>query len=112
MSRSIVLVAGLGGDHRGTWQARDKTLWPIDLLPVNLEDEIRVLSFQYNTTIRGTTDKAKIADHALELLSMLYDNRGGESDTSAALQPIIFVGHSLGGMLIKKVCIPTPIVSI
>lgn len=95
---SIVLVAGLGGDYIKTWEANDNTLWPKHLLPKDIPG-IRVLSFQYNTTLRGTTSKAKIVDHANHLLNELDLDRIG---MSAELRPIIFVGHSLGGILIKK----------
>ncbi|KAK0702413.1 hypothetical protein B0H67DRAFT_595627 [Lasiosphaeris hirsuta] len=94
----IVLVAGLGGDYVQTWKADDGTLWPRDLLPKKIPN-VRVFSFQYNTTIKGTTSKGKIADHATQLLSALHIDR--ETDSTAEARPIIFVGHSLGGILIK-----------
>lgn len=97
---SIILVAGLGGDYVKSWTADDNTLWPRDLLPKDIPN-VRVLSFQYNTTIQGTTSKGKISDHALQLLNALHLDR--QTDMEAITRPIIFVGHSLGGMLIKKV---------
>lgn len=95
---SIILVAGLGGDCIKTWEAEDGTLWPRDLLPKKIPN-IRVQSFHYNTTIRGTTSRAKIADHAIQLLNALDLDRS--TDVESATRPIIFIGHSLGGMLIK-----------
>ena len=102
---SIVLVAGLGGHYLRTWQAPDRTLWPIDLLPQHVGD-VRVLSFHYNTTVRGTTDARKIDDHAGELLDKLDLERLSGHDVRLNCRPIIYVGHSLGGMLIKRVCPP------
>jgi pimeloyl-ACP methyl ester carboxylesterase len=99
---SIVLVAGLGGHYKTTWEASDRTMWPVHLLPRDIAG-IRVLSFHYNTTLRGTTSSVKIRDHALELLDRLDLDRIGGRDELASLRPIIFVGHSLGGMLIKQV---------
>ncbi|KAK4186016.1 hypothetical protein QBC35DRAFT_555176 [Podospora australis] len=98
----IVLVAGLGGHYINTWEAADRTLWPIHLLPSEIEGGIRVLSFHYNTTVRGTTSQAKIEDHARELLDKLDLDRLQGKDQSIAWRPIIFVGHSLGGMLVKR----------
>ncbi|KAK0645817.1 hypothetical protein B0T16DRAFT_147227 [Cercophora newfieldiana] len=95
----IVLVAGLGGDHIKSWQAPDGCAWPWDLLPKHVPG-IRVLSFRYNTSISGTTSKAGIRQHAKDLLWKLRDDR--EDDEAATLRPIIFIGHSLGGTIIKQ----------
>ncbi|KAK4667858.1 uncharacterized protein QC764_704040 [Podospora pseudoanserina] len=97
----VVLVPGLGGHFIKTWQAKDelKTVWPSDLLP-DYVTEIRVLSFQYNTSLNGTMSMLGITEHANDLLNWLYNNR--EDDEPATLRPIIFVGHSLGGMIIKR----------
>ncbi|KAK3314378.1 hypothetical protein B0H66DRAFT_595100 [Apodospora peruviana] len=96
----IVLVHGLDGDPIATWQADDaeRTVWPRDLLP-NHFPNIRVLSFGYNASIKGTTSQSGIRDHARALLQWLDDFRDGESELS---RPLIFVGHSLGGVLIKQ----------
>ncbi|KAK0703666.1 hypothetical protein B0T26DRAFT_807175 [Lasiosphaeria miniovina] len=96
----IVLVAGLGGHHSRTWEGADLTLWPRDLLPPKISKRIRIRSFRYNTTLQGTVSEAGIGDHAKELLDELSSDR--EDDEAAALRPLIFVGHSLGGMIIKK----------
>ena len=98
----IVLVAGLGGHHTQTWTSKeDGTFWPRDLLQQALPNvEVRVLSFRYNTTLRGTTSKSGIRDHANDLLAKLHDER--EDDMYAKLRRLVFVGHSLGGMIIKR----------
>ncbi|KAK3365364.1 hypothetical protein B0T24DRAFT_724217 [Lasiosphaeria ovina] len=96
----IVVVPGLGGHHSRTWEGADLTLWPRDLLPPKISKRIRIRSFRYNTTLQGTVSEAGISDHAKELLDELSNDR--EDDEAAALRPLIFVGHSLGGMIIKK----------
>ncbi|PKS11616.1 hypothetical protein jhhlp_001767 [Lomentospora prolificans] len=97
----IILVPGLGGDYIRTWQATDKekTEWPKRFLPKNLP-VVRVLSFKYTTTLKGTTSTAGLRDHARDLFRKLFDER--EDDKFATLRPIIFVGHSLGGMIVKQ----------
>jgi len=62
---------------------------------------LRIKTFKYTTTIRGTTSIAGLRDHGLDLLDCL--DRDREDDPSAILRPLIFVGHSLGGMIIKSV---------
>jgi hypothetical protein len=46
-----------------------------------------------------TTSVAEIGDHALKLLGQLGDER---SEPHAQVRPIIFIGHSLGGIIIKQ----------
>jgi hypothetical protein len=101
---SVVLVAGLGGDPVGTWRADDeqKTLWPTSLLPLCIGDiHVRIWTFRYSSTLRGSASAASIRDHANVLLGHLNNQR--EEDDEAKLRPIVFVGHSLGGILIKQV---------
>jgi hypothetical protein len=102
LHNSIVLVPGLGGHYIGTWKADDQTVWPRDLLPLpdNIPD-LRILSFQYNTSLNGTTSQGGIRDHANDLLVWLFNDR--EDDEMASLRPVVFVGHSLGGIVIKSV---------
>ncbi|KAI0523879.1 hypothetical protein F5B22DRAFT_421947 [Xylaria bambusicola] len=99
----IVLVHGLMGDYVDTWKAEDDTVWPRDLLPQALHKQaglrIRVLSFEYGGSIMGTSSRAGIDDTAHNLLQYLYDKREDQRDKS---RPIIFVGHSLGGVIIKR----------
>lgn len=100
----MVLVAGLGGDAVGTWRADDeqKTLWPTSLLPLCIGDmNVRIWTFGYGCTLRGSASAARIRDHANVLLAHLNNQR--EDDDEAKLRPIVFVGHSLGGIIIKQV---------
>lgn len=96
------------GHYIDTWKAGDDTVWPRDLLPKALHDKrkfnIRVLSFEYGGSIRGTSSRAGISDTAHNLLQYLRDKRADQGDR---YRPIIFVGHSLGGVIIKRV-ITTP----
>jgi hypothetical protein len=97
---SIVLVPGLGGHVEKTWQSRnDETLWPRDLLPSQIPDA-RVLGFNYNTTLKRSAGNLGIRDHARGLQMRLSEDREDEVDKS---RPLVFVGHSLGGLIIKQV---------
>ncbi|KAK3393955.1 hypothetical protein B0H63DRAFT_555240 [Podospora didyma] len=94
----IVFVHGLGGHFSKTWQAKDWTVWPRDLLPI-LKDihNVRVLSFDYNSSIKGST--AMTSNRAKQLLVFLEHER---QDLHARARPVVFVGHSLGGVIIKQ----------
>ncbi|KAI1172684.1 hypothetical protein F4777DRAFT_491585 [Nemania sp. FL0916] len=102
----IVMVHGLQGHHINTWKAEDNTIWPTDLLPrflcntgIHGAIRVRVLSFEYGGTIRGTTSKAGIDDVAQNMLELLLDKR---DDRRSMCRPIIFVAHSLGGVIVKR----------
>lgn len=104
----IIFVHGLGGDSRKTWSKNhDPSLyWPGLWLP--LEPDIgkaRILSFGYNANLRPGAPRniSTIADFAKELL---YEMRFGKDENGEDLDigkvPIIFVVHSMGGLVVKK----------
>jgi hypothetical protein len=82
-------------DGTKTWTAEDGIVWPRDLLPRYMP-EVRVLCYQYNGSIKGTTSVAGTRDHAIVLLQRLEEDRRG---TVELARPFIFVGHSLGGVM-------------
>ncbi|KAL1957927.1 hypothetical protein VTO42DRAFT_5319 [Malbranchea cinnamomea] len=100
----IVFVHGLNGSPFSTWATKDTNFfWPAELLPQTLHDQpIRVLMFGYNanvTAFMDGTSKDKLHNHAEQLAGHLYANRNLNNATE---RPIIFVCHSLGGLVVKK----------
>ncbi|KAI3317548.1 Alpha/Beta hydrolase protein [Xylariaceae sp. AK1471] len=92
----IVFVHGLNGHRTRTW-TMDGCCWPRDLLPQTLPG-IRVITFGYDSRIvrwAGTSSNS-ISHHATSLLSDIYLTRKTNPH-----RPLIFVGHSLGGIVIK-----------
>ncbi|KAI0419818.1 ankyrin [Xylaria grammica] len=75
--------------------------WPRDLLP-DVIPRARVLTFGYDTNIRhslnGPISQNRLGDHATDFLSALDDCR-----SQCPNRPLIFVAHSLGGLLVKDV---------
>jgi len=104
----IIFVHGLGGDSRKTWSKNhDPDLfWPGRWLP--LEPDIgkaRIFSFGYNAGFRVGTAKsiANIADFAKDLLfEMRFAKDDNGDDWEIGSVPIIFVVHSMGGLVVKK----------
>jgi len=96
---SIVFVHGLTGDRERTWTAKGASApWPQTLLPSRVPGA-RILTFGYDAYVvnwTGAISKNYIADHASNLLADLAARRGGNG---ADRRPIIFVCHSLGGLV-------------
>ena len=114
---SIVFLHGLNGDRVRTW-TKDGIFWPRDLLPQKLP-QCRTMTFGYNADLGLSSSTLSIRDFAVSLLSGLRDERQGRGVIQqgnipmmsqkllTSLQqelgrPIIFVCHSLGGIVIKK----------
>jgi len=58
------------------------------------------MTFRYNANAAFGNTTADIVDHAKDLLSTLIDKRE-EADEDQ--RPIIFIAHSLGGIVVKQV---------
>lgn len=103
----VILIHGLNGHPHDTWTTKNpEVFWPEQLLPHNLKKEqARVLVYGYDadvTSFMGGTSKDKIHNHAENLVAKLYANRSTEDATE---RPIIFVCHSLGGIVLKRALI-------
>ena len=82
-----------------------KVFWPRDLLPVRFPD-VRIFTWGYEVDIDHALSGASTAtvfQHAANLLSDLCDVR---ISSEAESRPLIFVAHSLGGIVVKDVSIP------
>lgn len=103
----IVFVHGLNGNPKKTWTAdKSKVFWPLQLLPPILtEQRARILVYGYDANVTSFTDgasKDKIHNHAENLVAALSANR---RIRNAKERPIIFVAHSLGGLVVKRALI-------
>lgn len=83
--------------------------WPADLLPQACP-RARILVFGYDTKItnygRASTNKNSIYSHAKDLLFALSrETEGCRAGLSGKRRQIIFVAHSLGGIVVKEVCV-------
>ncbi|KAL5339177.1 hypothetical protein BJX70DRAFT_397953 [Aspergillus crustosus] len=104
----IVFVHGLNGHPHRTWtSSKTTTFWPVDLLPGVLGQNrgVRILTYGYNANVTSFTDgasKDQILNHSETLAASLAANR---TIKNCPERPIIFVCHSLGGLVVKRALI-------
>ncbi|RHZ43372.1 LipA and NB-ARC domain protein [Aspergillus thermomutatus] len=95
----LVAIHGLNGDPMHTWtHTETAVMWLRDLLPAAIPD-IRIMTFGYNARFKNFTAQQDLRSISLKLLAELVDLRTTEDEKS---RPIVFVCHSLGGIVAKK----------
>ncbi|KAL5600869.1 hypothetical protein FOVSG1_006899 [Fusarium oxysporum f. sp. vasinfectum] len=100
----VVFLHGLRGDREETW-TQDGILWPKDLLPQDIP-ESRIFLFGYDTGIthrdQSSVTKTEIHSDAEDLCAKLAAER---SNTNTEDRPIIFIAHSLGGLVAAQIVV-------
>ncbi|KAL7764623.1 hypothetical protein ACKLNR_005768 [Fusarium oxysporum f. sp. zingiberi] len=95
----IVFVHGLIGDYQKTWTDKgSENPWPKTLLPLAIETA-RILTYSYDSTVTSKGDvpsQNRISNHAYNLVTALASLRQGDNTNE---RPIIFICHSLGGLV-------------
>ncbi|KAK7433394.1 hypothetical protein QQZ08_000334 [Neonectria magnoliae] len=101
----IVLVHGLNGSPDKTWKAKNDVFWPLDLLPTSLKGvQANIMVYGYNADVYSKRNDQSASDnfiqqHAQTLVTNLTLYRKSEDTLK---NPIIWVCHSLGGILVKR----------
>ncbi|KAI3393016.1 hypothetical protein diail_4895 [Diaporthe ilicicola] len=101
----IIFIHGLGGTSVRTWcRNRDPSyLWPKHWLPDEADlSTARILTFGYHAHFSSKKEQTSLTlnDFATDLLfRMKYDE---ETEERLGQVPIIFVAHSMGGLIVKK----------
>lgn len=98
LGNSIIAVHGLLGDWTDTWTDKEsKKLWLRDFLPSTLPTA-RIWSFGFNSSVfsQSTSDIEDVSRTLLDRIDSVREN------SQAREKPIIFISHSLGGIIVKK----------
>ncbi|KAI1274336.1 hypothetical protein F5Y07DRAFT_390609 [Xylaria sp. FL0933] len=95
----LVAVCGLGIHAFQTWKSSiSEEMWLRDYLPTDIPNS-RIILYGYNTKLQTSQSKQSIGD----LGDMLMENLTSFRQATATSQrPIVFIGHSLGGLVIKE----------
>lgn len=99
----IVAIHGLNGHYQNTWTTTtasgERINWLKDLLPKQIPSA-RIMSYGYNSAVQFSKSVADIGTFAEQLLNDLISWRNSPAEK---LRPIIFICHSLGGIVFKQV---------
>lgn len=94
----VIAVTGLAGHAFGSWKAPgNHSMWLRDFLPLAVPGA-RILTFGYDSALKGSTCTNSIQQYSRQLL----DHVSGAREKKDAYRPIVFIGHSLGGLVIKQ----------
>ncbi len=94
---------GLGGNRKSTWTHQNKIYWPYDLLPMQLPHS-RIMTFGYDADMvkiwsAGPAGSNGLYGHGKSLAFAVADSRSTEASKK---RPLIFVAHSLGGLVCEQ----------
>ncbi|KAK8098867.1 uncharacterized protein PG998_012108 [Apiospora kogelbergensis] len=93
----IVLVPGLATNPEECWGDKNFN-WPTDSLAKDFPKS-RILLYMFESEWKGTFKVKQFMDNlAMGLLKGIDANRDKESER----RPIVFIGHSMGGLIIAK----------
>lgn len=105
----IVAVHGLFGHYQNTWKPPNSAeFWLKDFLSKLLAKpsdgqrpiKSRVLSFGYDASLLFKTSNVDVEQAARQLIAKIHSKR--PTDALKA-RPIVFIAHSLGGIVVKQV---------
>lgn len=101
---SVIVVPGLGGHAFGSFKERTgEHMWVRDALPEALtgghdSPVARIMTYGYDSTVENSGSVEHIGDIAESFHSSLI-----ELARVREMKPILFIGHSMGGLVIKEV---------
>jgi len=95
----IVAIHGVNGHYAKTWTHEATGFnWIHESIPKELP-ESRVMTFSYNSAVQFSKSNADFFVFADQLLECLLTERSSPAEAS---RPLIFICHSLGGLVFKR----------
>jgi hypothetical protein len=101
----VVAIHGLNGHYLHTWTDEATGVnWLVDIIPDVFRSYLfdlkaRVMSFHYNSVLQFGKGTSDVFIFANQLLEGLVAER---SSMMEAARPILFICHSLGGLVFKQ----------
>lgn len=99
----FILIHGLGGGSRKTWSIsqEEAMFWPKEWLPAEPGFEhVRIHSFGYNSDWMTRKESLlTVHDFGQALIADIYNSPHLQKSRET---PIVFVAHSMGGLVVKK----------
>ncbi|KFY64655.1 hypothetical protein V496_03120 [Pseudogymnoascus sp. VKM F-4515 (FW-2607)] len=102
----IIAISGLGGHAFGSFKARDgQHMWLCDSLPRGLPGA-QIMIYGYDTQLHGSTSFQDLESLASSLRASIAAQRTlGPINPKPRTVPLVFVAHSLGGLIVKEAII-------
>lgn len=102
-----MVIQGLGGHAFGSFKQRSGDyMWLLDALPYDLKDAqtgrpmARIMIYGHESTVADSNSFQGLDDIALAFRDALLP-----LTSTFVIRPIILMGHSLGGLIAKQVCV-------
>lgn len=97
-SCTVVYVHGFLSSSENCWQHRNGTYWPNLLMNEKTLDKVGIYAYNYQTAISsGNYSLSNIVDNLKEIIFSL--------DNLAKSKKLIFVCHSMGGIVVRKLIV-------
>ena len=97
----VVAVHGILGDAFETWKHENGKSWLKGFLEKDLPSA-RIMTFGYDSAVAFSKGVGTIEDNARYLLNQLSAERAASGSQGSDGRPIVFICHSLGGIIVKK----------
>ncbi|KFX88590.1 hypothetical protein O988_08962 [Pseudogymnoascus sp. VKM F-3808] len=97
----VIALTGLGGKAFASWQCYDGSMWLRDHVPIDIPNS-RISIYGYSSDV-GNIDSISTLSEITEIfiLDLLEYRRLGTTGHACKRNPLILIGHSTGGLIIK-----------